>query len=99
MTEQMAEQRRAEGDDLRGFAIAQLRKKRDLQAHVLAYAAVNLFLVAIWFATGAGFFWPMFPLFAWGIGLAFHAWDVYSPAVPSERRIEREMARLSHRTR
>jgi len=94
----MTEQPPAEGTDLRGIAIVQLRKKRDLQAHLLAYTIVNLFLLAIWSATGAGFFWPMFPIFGWGIGVAFHLWDVYTPAVPSEERIQREMNRLAHRT-
>jgi cyanate permease len=84
--------------DLRTLAIAQLRKKRDLQAHALAYVVVNLFLVGIWFfATPHVFFWPMFPLFGWGIGLAFNTWDVYSPERASEERIEREMQRLARR--
>ena len=81
--------------DLRQLAISQLRKKRSLQAHALAYAMVNLLLVAIWFFVSPNsFFWPVFPMFGWGIGLAFNVWDVYSP-VPSEERIRREMDRLS----
>ena len=42
-------------------------------AHVATYLAVNLFLVVIWlvFSQGA-IFWPMFPMFGWGIGLAAH---------------------------
>jgi hypothetical protein len=80
--------------DLRQAAISQLRKKRGLQAHALAFVMVNLLLVAIWyFASPNGFFWPVFPMFGWGIGLAFNAWDVYSPG-PSEERIRREMNRL-----
>jgi 2TM domain-containing protein len=83
--------------ELREFAIAQLRKKRDLQAHVLAYVLVNLFLTGIWLlTTPGGFFWPMFPIFGWGIGVAFHIRDVYAPAAPPEDRIQREMDRLSH---
>jgi hypothetical protein len=85
-----------EDTDLRQLAIAQLRKKRELQAHILAYVAVNLFLSAVWFFTDSGFFWPVFPIFGWGIGLAFHAWDVMSPAEPSEEKIQREMRHLSH---
>lgn len=88
-----------QGQDLRQRAIVQLRKKREVQAHALAYVIVNLFLVTIWYVTGAGFFWPLFPLFGWGIGIAFHLWDVYSPDVPSEARIEREMRRLTPRVR
>jgi len=36
----------------------------------------------IWLAiTPGGFYWPMFPLLGWGIGLAFHVWDVYAPGL------------------
>lgn len=85
------------GADLREAAIVQLRKKRGLQAHALAYVMVNLFLNAIWLFTEPGFYWPAIPLFGWGIGLAFHIWDVYSPARPTEEQITREMNRLAHR--
>jgi len=47
----------------------------------------------IWAVTSSGFFWPIFPLFGWGIGLAFHVWGVLSP--PTEERIRAEMDRLS----
>jgi 2TM domain len=54
---------------------------------------VNACLVGIWAVTGAAFFWPIFPLLGWGIGVAFNAWDVYRPPI-SEDRIRREMDRL-----
>jgi hypothetical protein len=83
-------------EGLRKLAIEQLRKKRGLQAHVIAYVSVNLLLVAIWYSTGAHFFWPVFPMFGWGIGLAFNIWDVYMPERMTEDRIQREMQRLNH---
>ncbi|WP_127507758.1 2TM domain-containing protein [Actinoplanes solisilvae] len=87
-----------ETGDLREVAITRLRKKRDLQAHVLAYVLVNLFLTGIWLLTmPGGFFWPMFPLAGWGIGLAFHIWDVLVGSVPSEEAIRAEMKRLERR--
>jgi len=81
--------------ELRNQAIAQLKKRRDFGAHLLAYVLVNAFLVGIWAFTGAGFFWPVFPLFGWGIGVVFNAWDVYWPSPPSEDRIRREMERIT----
>jgi hypothetical protein len=45
--------------------------------------------------TPGGFYWPMFPLFGWGIELAFQAWDVLSPTNVSEDRIQREITRLA----
>ncbi len=55
---------------------------------------VNGFLVIIWAITGASFFWPVFPIAGWGIGLAFHAWDVYRRQEFSEEQIQREIRRL-----
>lgn len=79
--------------ELRQRAVRRLEAKRGLMAHALAYLMVNLLLVAVWYVTSSGFFWPVFPLFGWGIGLAFHAWGVYWPA-PGPRQIEAEMTRL-----
>jgi len=83
-------------DDLRAVAIEQLRKKRGLQAHILAYVMVNLFLNALYFlGDPGGFYWPIFPMFGWGIGLTFHIWDVVSPEDLSEEKIQREIQRLT----
>ena len=83
-----------EDDTLRQQAIERLKKKSDFRAHVLAYVMVNSFLVAIWAVTGADFFWPIFPIFGWGIGVAFNAWDAYRRPIPTEEQIRREMDEL-----
>jgi hypothetical protein len=57
--------------EVRQAAITRLRKKRGLQAHLLAYVTVNLLLVGIWYASGVGFFWPLIPMLGWGIGGGF----------------------------
>jgi hypothetical protein len=71
-------------------AIERIQAKREFQAHVLAYVAVNAALVAIWFLVGGGFFWPIIPILGWGIGVLFHALDVYREE-PTEEQIQREM--------
>jgi hypothetical protein len=40
-----------------------------LKERVGAYVAVMVVLVAIWAATGAGYFWPMWPAIGWGIAI------------------------------
>ena len=80
--------------DLREQAIARLKKKRDFKTHVLIYVAVNTFLVVIWAVTSAGFFWPIFPILGWGIGVLANAWDVYGRKPISEEEIRREADRL-----
>jgi hypothetical protein len=85
-------------EGLRREAVLRLRKRREFTAHVLAYVMVNATLVMVWALTGASFFWPIFPLMGWGIGLVFHAWDVYR-AEPSEDDIRREIARIRRASR
>lgn len=85
----MMEQRTEQADALREQAIERLKKKRELKAHLLAYVLINGFLVGVWAATGAPFFWPMFPMFGWGIGIVFHTWDTYGRP-PTEEQIRRE---------
>jgi hypothetical protein len=44
------------------------RRLRD-DEHVRAYVATMALLVAIWALTGAGYFWPIWPMLGWGIGV------------------------------
>ena len=40
-----------------------------VRSNLVAYLAVNVMLVAIWAATGADYFWPIWPILGWGLGL------------------------------
>jgi 2TM domain len=44
--------------------------------------------------TSGEFFWPIFPLPGWGIGVVANAWDVYGRRPISEDEIRRETDRL-----
>ncbi len=80
--------------ELREQAIQRLKKKRDFRGHVFMYVAVNALLVVIWAVTSSGFFWPIFPILGWGIGVAANAYDVYGRKPISEDEIRREADRL-----
>jgi hypothetical protein len=86
----------AEGaESLREHAVARLKKQRDFKIHAVMFVAVNALLIGIWAATNPdGFFWPIFPLLGWGIGLAANAWDAYGRKPITEEQIQREMERL-----
>ena len=78
----------------RDRAMTQLKKRRDFRSHLLVYVLVNAFLVTIWAVTDVhGFFWPVFVLAGWGIGLVLNAWDVYWRHEITEEDIQREMER------
>ena len=79
---------------LREQAITQLKKKRDFTTHLVIYVLVNSMLVGIWAVTGGDFFWPIFPILGWGIGVGANAWDVYGRKPISEEEIRREQERL-----
>lgn len=49
------------------------RDDAGLAAHVAKYLAIMALLVAVWALTGAGYFWPVWPMLGWGIGLVSHA--------------------------
>ena len=80
--------------ELREQAITRLKKKRDFQTHLLIYVCVNALLVVIWAVSDSGFFWPIFPIAGWGIGVVANAWDVYGRKPITEDEIRREADRL-----
>jgi len=82
--------------DLRALAVKQLKKKRDFYGHALVYVLVNAFLVVIWAVTSNAdsFFWPVFPMVGWGIGVVMNAWDVWFGEDFREDRIAQEMDRI-----
>ena len=45
---------------------------RSFKLHLTVYLLVNLFLIGIWAASGGGYFWPVWSLLGWGIGVAVH---------------------------
>lgn len=83
---------------LRERAIKRLKKKRDFYGHLLVYGLVNGFIVVIWALTNDdGFFWPVFPMLAWGFGVVMNAWDIFWDDEPVETRIRSEIRRLQKR--
>jgi hypothetical protein len=78
----------------RDRAVTQLKKRRDFYGHLLIYVLVNTFLVVIWAVVDAhGFFWPVFPIVGWGIGVVMNAWDVFWRPPITEHDIQREIER------
>lgn len=79
--------------DRRAAALERLKAKRDFRTHLVVYLVVNAALVVIWAATGAGYFWPIWPIVGWGIGLLLNAWVVYMQKPITEDDIQAEMGR------
>ena len=74
-----------------------VEEKKGFYIHFIVYILVNIMLIIIWAATGAGFPWFIFPLGGWGIGILFHFLGifVFSQQTGWERRqVEKEVERL-----
>ena len=84
-------------EDLRKQALERVKKRRDFWPHLLVYLMVNTLLVVVWAMTSSGgFFWPVFPIAGWGIGIVMHAWDAFWRTGITEKDIDREVARMQH---
>jgi hypothetical protein len=46
------------------------------------YLVINAMLIVIWAVTGAGYFWPIWPMLGWGAGLALAAVGGHKPGGP-----------------
>jgi eukaryotic-like serine/threonine-protein kinase len=46
--------------------------RQSFKIHLTCYLLVNVFLIGIWAAAGGGYFWPVWSLLGWGIGVAAH---------------------------
>ena len=62
---------------------AQIRAARlSVRIHVGVYLAVSLLMLGIWLAVGLGgggwYFWPVWPIMGWGIGVASHAIPIWA---------------------
>jgi 2TM domain-containing protein len=54
-----------------------------MRAHAATYVLVNLFLIGVWAATGAGYFWPIWPIMGWGLAVAIQGMATYGLRRPN----------------
>ena len=61
-------------------AKAQVGRVRGFYTHATVFVLVNLALLAINLITNPHGLWFYWPLLAWGVGLAVHAFTVFGPS-------------------
>jgi eukaryotic-like serine/threonine-protein kinase len=62
--------------------------RQSFKTHLTFYLLVNLLLIGIWAAGGGGYFWPVWVILGWGIGVAAHGAPLIAggPPRPSQPR-------------
>jgi len=82
-------------DDIREKAIKNLKAKQAFRTQLLTFLAVSVFLIVIWALTDSEFFWPIFPIAAWGLfGILPQGWRLYHHGDITEDQIQKEMDRI-----
>ena len=86
---------------LRERAEKRVEEKNGFYWNLGAYIVVNAGLVSIWFFTGAGYPWFVWPIIGWGIGLVFHFLGVFilNQGTMYERQVEKEMETLRRKNK
>ena len=84
-------------DEARKQARKTLEDRRGFWNFFAVFLVVSVGLIAIWALTGAGFFWPAFPIGGMGIGVAFSAWGAYGQKPITEADVDREVERQRSR--
>ena len=77
----------------RELARRRVQERRDFGAHLVTYIVVNVFLIALWALTGMGYFWPVWVMAPWGIGLVLHAWTIFFRRPVTEADVDAELRR------
>ena len=82
-------------EELRDKAIRRLKEKKEFRDHLMVYFVVMVALNVIWAVTNfGGYYWPIWPMFGWGVGVFFHGFAVFSDKPITEDDIEHEMKSL-----
>lgn len=82
--------------EMRKRALQRLEAKKDFRQHLAVYLCVMALLTCIWLVTtGFGdYFWPIWPMLGWGVGIAIHGTTLALDREPSEAEIAEEAARI-----
>jgi hypothetical protein len=78
-------------DEDRAWARAHIARRRKLRADVVAYVAINAFLVVVWALTGAEYFWPAWVLAGWGVALLLDVWNFNQHRMITDDEIDTEL--------
>lgn len=72
------------------------RQRREFYSHLTSYCIINGFLLMVNLLTTRGYIWVIWPMMAWGIGLAFHYVNTFFVA---DEKVERGARRILRKKR
>jgi len=86
-------------DEQRTAARHNLKARNDFKVMLAIFVVITLVLIAIWFFStgGTGYFWPVWPILAFGIASVFAGLDAYgiTRRQITEADVDAEVARMN----
>jgi hypothetical protein len=86
----------SDSDDLRTRAINRLKAKQHFWSILVTWIALSALFIVIWAVTGAGVFWPVWPILGIAIGVVATGIRAFGPTSggPTDAQIRSEMDKL-----
>ncbi|NLA65513.1 MAG: 2TM domain-containing protein [Leucobacter sp.] len=83
-------------EELRDEARKRIKAKRGFWNLILVFAIITVIVNVIWFLSGTGYYWPMWPMLGFIIAIFFTGLNTYGPGNRpiSDAEIDREMRKL-----
>ena len=78
--------------DLYQHARQKVQRRKKFYGHVISWVIMSIFFILLNLAT-TDYFWAIFPILGWGIGVAFHGIQVFTSEW-EDTEIDREYERL-----
>ena len=74
-------------------AALQMQRWRDFGSQVFAYVIGSIVFIVIWAALGKGFFWPIYPLLVWGLGVSAQHFTMVIRGQITDKDVRRKLSR------
>jgi hypothetical protein len=72
-------------------AVVMSRRRLGFKLHLIPYIFVSVFLVLLNLSTTPRYFWSIYPILGWGLGVTIHGACVYRP---NERKLTQQNKKL-----
>jgi hypothetical protein len=83
-------------DNIETQAKKKVQARNGFLVHVVVFFTMNTAFLGIWFLTGHGYPWFLWPMLMWGVGLVAHVVTLWTGpgSEHEERAVQREIRRL-----
>lgn len=76
---QAAEQEWLKNDvEVKKEKMSHTQQRKEFKSHLFAFMAINGFLVLLNLVVSPGYFWAIYPILGWSLGLLLHGIKVYT---------------------